>query len=211
MGELSHISRNIFPNGRPSVTILWMVEIIPYQERWSAEFKQIATTLHQALGELALRIDHIGSTAVPGLAAKDIIDVQITVGALSEQVIEIMEGLGYTQPEGVWHDHRPPNSSGPDSEWEKLYFRPPPGQRPTNTHVRVQGRANQRYPLLFRDYLRTHPETAAAYAELKRRLATYLADSDTYPYVKDPAVDLIYFAAEAWATEIEWEMQPSDT
>ena len=187
-----------------------MVEIIPYQESWPAEFQQIASTLRRALGELALRIDHIGSTAVPGLPAKDIIDIQITVAALDGRIVSAMMALGYSQPEGVWRDHRPPNFMGPDSEWEKLFFRPPAGQRPTNTHVRVQGRANQRYPLLFRDYLRAHPETAAAYAELKRRLAAHLADPETYPDVKDPAVDLIYFAAEAWAKERGWEMRPSD-
>ena len=62
--------------------------------------------------------------------------------------------------------------------------------------MRVQGRANQRYALLFRDYLRAHPATAEAYAELKRRLAQHLADPRMYPEVKDPAVDLIYLAAE---------------
>ena len=74
----------------------------------------------------------------------------------------------------------------------------------------MHGRANQRYALLFRDYLRTHPTTAAAYAELKRRLAQNLADPDTYPDVKDPAVDLIYFAAEEWAAATRWNPGPSD-
>jgi GrpB-like predicted nucleotidyltransferase (UPF0157 family) len=74
----------------------------------------------------------------------------------------------------------------------------------------VQGRANQRYALLFRDYLRAHPATAAAYAELKRRLAQHLADPQTYPEVKDPAVDLIYFAAEDWAVATHWQPGPSD-
>jgi GrpB-like predicted nucleotidyltransferase (UPF0157 family) len=60
-----------------------MVEIIPYQSSWPFEFREIAATLRQGLGELASRIDHIGSTAVPGLAAKDVIDIQITVTELS--------------------------------------------------------------------------------------------------------------------------------
>jgi GrpB-like predicted nucleotidyltransferase (UPF0157 family) len=76
--------------------------------------------------------------------------------------------------------------------------------------VRVQGRPNQRYALLFRDYLRLHPASAGAYAELKRRLAQHLADPQTYPDVKDPAVDLIYFAAEAWAAATGWQPGPSD-
>ena len=81
---------------------------------------------------------------------------------------------------------------------------------PTHTHVRIMGRANQRYPLLFRDYLRTPPATADSYAELKRRLAANLADPQTYPEVKDPAVDLIYWAAEEWATATHWQPGPSD-
>lgn len=187
-----------------------MIEIVPYQETWPLAFQEIAASLRQALGRLAKRIDHIGSTSVPGLAAKDIIDVQITVAALNQPLIRAMNDLGYTLPEGVWRDHPPPNFVGPDSEWEKLLFRPPAGQRRTNTHVRVQGRANQRYALLFRDYLRTHADTAAAYAELKHRLAQHLADPQTYPEVKDPAIDLIYFAAEAWAEGTNWKVGSSD-
>ena len=182
-----------------------MIEIIPYQERWPIEFQEIACKLREGLGVLALRIDHIGSTSVPGLAAKDVIDIQITVAELSHTVNAAMEALGYTQPEGVWRDHCPATIIIPELEWEKWIFRPPTGQRRTNTHVRVQGRANQRYPLLFRDYLRVHPATAGAYAALKIRLARYLSDPKTYPEVKDPAVDLIYFAAEEWAETSGWK------
>jgi len=187
-----------------------MVEIIPYQTRWPQEFREIATNLRRGLGKLALRIDHIGSTAIPDLAAKDIIDIQITVAALDESVNTAMKTLGYYQPEGVWRDHCPPTLAETSSAWEKWFFRPPAGQRKTNTHVRVQGRANQRYPLLFRDYLRTHPATTGAYAELKKRLAENLADPSTYPEVKDPAVDLIYFAAEEWALATAWQPGSSD-
>lgn len=76
--------------------------------------------------------------------------------------------------------------------------------------MRVNGRANQRYPLLFCDYLRAHPASAAAYAELKRRLANSLADADDYPEVKDAAVDLIYLAAEEWAAKTDWKPEKSD-
>jgi GrpB-like predicted nucleotidyltransferase (UPF0157 family) len=205
-----------------------MVEIIPYRPSWPAEFQAIAGQLRRGLGALALRIDHIGSTSVPGLAAKDIIDIQISVAALDEPVRTALQALGYEKAEGVWGDHVPPGFSDPQYEtgwsdqvnlelpaqsntaWAKWYFRPPEGQRPTHTHVRVLGRPNQRYPLLFRDYLRAHPETAAAYGELKRRLAAGLANPDIYPDVKDPAVDLIYLAAEDWASATRWQPGPSD-
>jgi GrpB-like predicted nucleotidyltransferase (UPF0157 family) len=187
-----------------------MVEIIPYQKRWPLEFHEIAAVIREGLGELALRIDHIGSTSIPGLAAKDIIDIQITVLALDRPVRMAMQAIGYTLSEHIWRDHCPPTLIESEPEWQKWIFYEPEGQRKTNAHVRVQGRANQRYPLLFRDYLREHPATAAAYAALKERLALNLADLKNYPDVKDPAVDLIYFAAEEWADAVGWIPGQSD-
>ena len=155
---------------------------------------------------------------MPGLAAKDVIDphlpckwgrcVQITVAALDEVTAQALTAaltaIGYRPPEIADRDHRPPGAAGPEADWAKLYFHAPAGQRRTHLHVRARGRPNQRYALLFRDYLRAHPATAAAYAELKRRLAAGLADPDSYPVVKDPAVDLIYLAAEEWAARTDW-------
>jgi GrpB-like predicted nucleotidyltransferase (UPF0157 family) len=187
-----------------------MVEIIAYESRWPREFREIASALRQGLGGLALRIDHIGSTSVPGLAAKDVMDIQITVAALSQELLSAMSSLGYSLFDDYRRDHRPAHATGSDIEWEKWLFDAPPSQRVTNTHVRVRGRANQRYALLFRDYLRVHPATAESYAELKRRLAQHLAEQRMYPEVKDPAVDLIYLAAEEWATSIHWQPGPSD-
>jgi GrpB-like predicted nucleotidyltransferase (UPF0157 family) len=181
-----------------------MVEIIPYQSSWPGEFRLIAAHLRQGLGDLALRIDHTGSTSVPDLAAKYVIDIQITVADLNQELIAAMSALGYTQRPGIQRDHPPAGWEGEQTDWVKWYFDPPPGQRRTHTHVRVAGRANQRYAILFRDYLRTHPATAEAYAELKRRLAQNLADPQIYPEVKDPAVDLIYLAAEEWAKIVDW-------
>ncbi len=186
------------------------VEIVPYRANWPSEFAAIAGAFRRGLGELALRIDHIGSTSVPGLAAKDIIDVQIAVAAFDDRVLAALTALGFTRIERISRDHCPPLANPTAAEWEKWYFAPPAGQRRTNTHVRVLGRANQRYALLFRDFLRGHPATAAAYAELKRRLAENLADPDTYPDVKDPAVDLIYLAAEEWAAATRWQPGPTD-
>jgi len=181
-----------------------MIEIVPYQPRWPEEFQAIGARLRQALGSMALRIDHIGSTSIPGMAAKDIIDIQVTVAALAEPLRLAMNSTGYIQHEALT-DHRPPHAPGADSEWTKWLFLPAPDQRRAHVHIRIQGAANQRYALLFRDYLRAHTEAAQAYAELKRRLAQNLADPKTYPDVKDPAVDLIYFAAEAWAGATGWQ------
>ena len=187
-----------------------MVVIIDYKSSWPDEFRAIGQVFRQGLGPLALRIDHIGSTSVPGLAAKDIIDIQITVAALDQELKSAMQALGYIWREDFSGDHRPPLATGPDSDWGKWTFDPPAGQRATHTHVRIPGRPNQRYPLLFRDYLRTHKATAEAYAELKRRLAQQLTDRLVYSVVKDPAVDLIYLPAEEWAQATGWQPGPSD-
>ena len=187
-----------------------MVEIIPYQSNWPDDFRIIASRLRQGLGDFALRIDHIGSTAVPGLAAKDVIDIQITVASLNQELLEAMSALGYTKDAGLRRDHPPAGLGGDQKDWEKWYFDAPQKQRRTHTHVRIAGRANQRYALLFRNYLRSHPATAASYAELKRRLAQNLADPEAYTEVKDPAVDLIYLAAEEWAKITGWQPGPSD-
>jgi GrpB-like predicted nucleotidyltransferase (UPF0157 family) len=187
-----------------------MIEIHPYNPHWPQEFIALAVPLRRALGDLAVRIDHIGSTSVPNLAAKDIIDVQITVRAFDEPMVKALTSLGYTLHAHINRDHRPPGWIGADSEWEKRLFREPTTLRRTNTHVRIAGRANQRYALLFRDYLRAHPASAAAYGELKRRLAPLFDDTGAYADVKDPACDLIALAAEDWARVTHWQMGPSD-
>ncbi|MBE0527858.1 MAG: GrpB family protein [Thermoleophilia bacterium] len=187
-----------------------MVTIHPYQPDWPIIFQEIAATLRQALGRSALRIDHIGSTSVPGLAAKNRIDIQITVAELNNEILSNMLTLDLTRYKDLVHDHVPPGANKADHEWEKWLFVRRGGRCDANIHVRILGRLNQRYPLLFRDYLRCHPASADAYAELKRRLATSLADPDTYPDVKDPAVDLIYLAAEEWASATGWVMGETD-
>jgi GrpB-like predicted nucleotidyltransferase (UPF0157 family) len=96
-----------------------MVEIVPYKESWPLEFQEIAARLRHQLGELALRIDHIGSTSVPGLPAKDVIDIQITIVAFDDRVRSAMTSLGYTQPEGIWRDHCPPHVVASETDWER--------------------------------------------------------------------------------------------
>jgi GrpB-like predicted nucleotidyltransferase (UPF0157 family) len=188
------------------------IAIVPYDERWPVDFDTIGTALREALGELALRIDHIGSTAVPGLAAKDIIDVQVTVAVLDAEAISLpLAPLGYTIHEGIARDHEPPGRDDAPDEWRKLYFHAPVGQRPTHLHVRQAGRANQRYALLFRDYLRAAPTAAAAYGRVKEALADlHPQDVAAYYDVKDPVCDIIIDGAERWAATTGYVPGPSD-
>jgi GrpB-like predicted nucleotidyltransferase (UPF0157 family) len=188
-----------------------MIEIVPYQSTWADEFLAIGSRIRQALGPLALRIDHIGSTSVPGLAAKDRIDIQITVQSLDPGVEQALTGAGYERSAGLLSDHVPPGGSSDPADWVKWFFRPPQQQRATNVHVRILGLPNQRYPILFRDFLRATPQAALAYAQIKTALAKYHADDvEAYYDVKDPVCDIIMAGAELWAEKTGWEMGPSD-
>ena len=183
------------------------VTIVEPKATWPAEFDSIAATLRKALGPLALRIDHIGSTAVSDLPAKDLIDIQVAVATLDRRrLAPALARAGFLDREDIGQDHRPPGTTGPDEEWRKLFFQASSG-RPVNVHVRVAGAPNQRYALLFRDYLRAHPRSAAAYARLKRALAALGIDPGVYADVKDPACDLIFIAAEAWAVQSGWAIR----
>ena len=136
-----------------------MVTIVPYQSTWPDEFQRLGGVLRGSLGDLALRIDHIGMTSIPGLAAKDRIDIQVTVEDLDPAIEGALSHIGYQQIEYLT-DHPPIGIESHARDWIKWVFKPPAGQRPTNLHVR---RANQRYALLFRDYLRTHLTAAQAH------------------------------------------------
>ena len=191
-----------------------MITIVPYEASWPEAFIAIARPLRTALGELALRIDHIGSTSVPGLAAKDVIDVQVTLKDFSctSQLVTPLGWLGYTLIPHITSDHLPPLYQGSETDWEKLMFRPPANQRPTHLHVRALGRPNQRYPLLFRDYLRAHPVASAAYAQIKTSLSKQHPDDvDFYYDIKDPLCDIVIDAAEDWARTTGWHMGPLDS
>jgi GrpB-like predicted nucleotidyltransferase (UPF0157 family) len=148
---------------------------------------------------------------VAGLAAKDVIDIQVTVAELD--LASLQPGFaraGFEHRPDNPGDHRPPGSVGTDQDWHKLFFSPASKDRAIHVHVRAIGRPNQRYALLFRDYLRARPEAAAAYAELKRRLAALGISRAVYAHVKDPACDIIIAAAEDWAANTSWSPGPSD-
>jgi GrpB-like predicted nucleotidyltransferase (UPF0157 family) len=195
-----------------SLSVPPSIVIVPYDPRWPQAFDALASPIAAALGDLALRVDHIGSTSVPGLAAKDIIDVQVTVADLDDDAIATrLATLGFTQHPTIGGDHVPPGLSAGEADparWRKRYFRAPAGMRPMHLHVRQAGLPNQRYPLLFRDYLRATPMAAGAYRQIKEALARLHPDDvDAYYDVKDPACDLIAGAAELWAIQTGWTVE----
>lgn len=191
------------------------IDIVRYQGRWPEEFRVIAGGVREALGALAVRIDHIGSTSVPGLASKDIIDVQLTVASFDgfKAPGSRLSAAGYRLRDHIRYDHIPPGEGHVRSDYEKRYYREPAGRRCVHLHVRADGKANQLYAVLFRDYLRAHPAAALAYAETKRRLQHYhnkQNDDSLYFEIKDPVCDLVMAPAEDWAARVGWIMGDSD-
>lgn len=188
-----------------------MITIHPYKQTWKQEFQEIGTMLRKFLGDLAIRIDHIGSTSVPNLDAKDIIDIQVTVESLSSEVERALNLAGFERVLRITSDHIPPESIIDPKEWEKWIFKPT-SSRKINLHVRVKGRANQRYPILFRDYLRALPMVAQAYGKVKHELVKYHPEDDMEAYydIKDPVCDIIIGGAEEWAKLTNWSQGQSD-
>ncbi len=185
------------------------IVIVDYRPEWVEDFTDIARALQEALGDLALRIDHIGSTAVPGLAAKDVIDVQVTARDFTPDLEAAFRRAGFERLPQITQDHIPPTAIGQshDQDWEKQMYRSP-NIRPHNLHVRRAGSANGHYALLFRDYLRAHPLATAAYAQSKKALAQHgPTDWDLYYDVKDPICDIIMAGAEDWAASTCWRVE----
>jgi len=186
-----------------------VIEIVDYRYTWPAEFASIGARVRAALGERALAIHHIGSTAVPGLAAKDVIDLQVTVERLDVPIQAELESVGFARHPTIEQDHCPPGMTLEARELEKRLYSGT--ERRANLHVRVAGRFNQRYPLLCRDYLREQPMAANAYAEIKRQLARrFPEDVASYYAVKDPVFDVIMAGAGVWAERVGWLVPASD-
>jgi GrpB-like predicted nucleotidyltransferase (UPF0157 family) len=186
-------------NSRPVV-------ISPYQSRWPDEFRQIGGRIREIVGPAAVRIDHIGSTAVPGLGAKDVIDVQVAVADLDpvDAVPRPLRAAGFRQGDEFLYDEFPARAMA-DPDLRKLFMREPDGDRRTHIHIRELGRFNQRYALLFRDYLRASAAVRVAYELVKRRAAQLFPESiDGYLFLKDPVFPIIYEAATLWATTVGW-------
>jgi GrpB-like predicted nucleotidyltransferase (UPF0157 family) len=181
--------------------------IVAYQPRWADEFAEIRGRLADSFGDLASHIEHIGSTSVPGLAAKDVIDVQVSVPSLDPNapILEALAAAGMTDAVPDAWDHVPPGRVGEPDRWLKLLASPPRGERPANVHVRVAGSPNERFALLFRDFMRANDDARDAWALFKLELARISRTVQDYVEVKDPATDVVMVVAERWAADTGWK------
>jgi GrpB-like predicted nucleotidyltransferase (UPF0157 family) len=134
------------------------ISIVDYDPRWPELFQHEADRIHAVLGSRVLRLEHTGSTSVPGLAAKPIIDITLEVADSADEAayVPALEGAGYLLRirEPDWHQHR-------------MFKGPGTG---INLHVFSSGCAEIDRILLFRDWLRTHTADRDLYARTKRAL-----------------------------------------
>lgn len=191
---------------------------------WQAQGRALAAELRTALGAAlapaTVRVEHIGSTAIPGMAAKPVFDLQVGVMdlAAAEQAFAGPLAARGFQLSRHRHDHVPAGLDDDPQEWTKRLWTRRPDTRATdpqaaetpastpdiNLHVRRLGSPNERLALLFRDWFRAHPEAVPSYARFKQLLADAVEDTGVYSDVKDPVVDLVVTVAEPWAAATGW-------
>ncbi|MGH3552723.1 MAG: dephospho-CoA kinase, partial [Mycobacterium sp.] len=184
--------------------------LTPADPTWPDQARRIAARVTAACGSKALRVDHIGSTAVPGLDAKDAIDIQVTVESLpaADELAAALLSAGYPRIEQITGDVAKPGARstverydrGDDpAVWQKrIHGSADPG-RPTYVHLRVDGWPNQQFGLLFVDWLAAHPGVRAEYLAVKREAQRADGDIARYVEAKEPWLREAYRGAWDWA------------
>jgi dephospho-CoA kinase len=187
-------------NGGPALS--------PPNPDWPIQAERLLARIRRASPEV-LGADHIGSTSVPGLLAKDIIDLQVNVSSLeaADRIALALGEAGFPLRDAAARDTpKPPDLDS--SAWGKRFHCNADPGRPANVHVRVFGSPGWRYALLFRDWLRADPDAVRMYAALKQELAAlHAGDHRTLAYAeaKEPwFTDVAWPLMDAWATSSGW-------
>nr|WP_206037970.1 dephospho-CoA kinase [Rhodococcus sp. HNM0569] len=203
-------------NVRDGVVVRPRVELVGADPSWPAQAERLIARLRVLSGAAALRIDHIGSTAVPGLDAKDVLDIQITVADLdaADALAAPLAAGGFPRVDTVNADDPKPAYQGGETDpalWAKrLHGNADPG-RPANVHIRVDGWPAQQFALVMRDWLRSDDAARDEYLQVKRRAAAAAAEYGSYDAaiaayldVKEPWFDRAFHRAHEWARETGW-------
>jgi GrpB-like predicted nucleotidyltransferase (UPF0157 family) len=167
--------------------------VVDYDPAWPQTYERWRQQVAAALGRTAIRIEHVGSTSVPGLAAKPIVDIQVSVADLSDEPHYVPQ----LQAAGLVLRSR--------DELHR-YLRPPADQpRQVHVHVCAAGGQWERDHMLFRDYLRAHPAACLRYARAKRTNARRWSDDGwAYTDAKTAVILDILERAEYWAVATSW-------
>ena len=176
---------------------------------WPRQAACLAERLKAAAPEGVLAVDHIGSTSVPGLAAKDVIDLQLVVAdlATADRIAPLLGAAGFPLWPGVLMDS--PHGPFDPAAWSKRLHGNADPARPVNLHVRVAGSPGWRFALCFRDWLRADPAAREEYAAEKRRVAAlHASDANTSGYADDKEAwfrDAGAPGMERWAESSGWQ------
>ena len=160
------------------------VLVVPYDAQWKQDFSDIRNEIRGALGELSLRIEHVGSTSVEGLSAKPIIDIDVVIedGTKLPAVIAALAGIGYLHEGNLGITGR-----------EAFGYEGKEHLRKHHLYVCTKDSPELRRHLTFRDYLRAHPEAVREYSRIKEEGARlYPWDIDGYIRYKSPWIESIY-------------------
>lgn len=209
-----------------AVERLWHERLVPFEENvrrglrshrleqvvlaapdatWPAQAARVVERLRLAFGDVAQTVDHVGSTSVPGLVAKDVVDLQVGVPTLEAAddpaLLRRLTEAGFPRAEGVDADF----GRGSDGTWPKrMHGSADPG-RVAHIHVREVGSPGWRWALMFRDWMRAVPEARAEYAAEKLRIAAGVATVNEYAEAKEPWFDAEHERVEEWARETGWQ------
>ncbi|MGI9124668.1 MAG: dephospho-CoA kinase [Mycobacterium sp.] len=166
--------------------------LVPPDPSWRDQAERIRARLNTTCGHRAVRIDHIGSTAITGMDARDIIDIQVTVAALgtADELAGDLLRAGYPRVAGITAD---PRFDGTTGLLPKRFHASADPGRPTHVHIRVDGQDNQRFPLLFVDWLNATPGVRADFQAVKRD-----------PAAREAWLREAYGRASAWAQDTRW-------
>jgi dephospho-CoA kinase len=181
--------------------------VVPYDESWPFAAARLVQRINRVLGGRTIGIQHVGSTSVPGLAAKDVIDLQVAVRRLSDgdapEFVKALADMGFPRTEG--NDQDVVHSWSPDpASWAKRFHGSADPGRVVHLHVREHGSSGWESALLFRDWLVAHPAERDEYADLKRVLAHRESAPPEYSIAKEPWIASALLRARAWARDTGW-------
>ena len=172
------------------------IEVVEHDSRWKAEFDRESAKLVDVLGDALVSIHHVGSTSIPGLVAKPIIDILVVLKETKtiDRFSAAMQELGY-RVRGECLDAEVPGTPG------RFYFSKDSfGKRTHHVHACADGHPEVRDKLAFRDYLRSHPQVAMQYGVIKQKLAIeHRHDNVGYMRGKDPFIQSTLRDAREWA------------
>ena len=164
------------------------VVVLPFDEQWKQDFLDIKDELTSALGQLAMRIEHVGSTSVEGLSAKPIIDIDVVIKDYSvfDEVVSALDSIGYRHEGDLGIAGR-----------ETFKYDGKEHLRKHHLYVCPEDSPELKRHIAFRDYLRTHPDAVQEYSRIKEEGASlYPYDIDRYIEHKAPFIENIYAEIE---------------